>query len=101
MLIEPLVVNSVKHGKHGSAPLHIHVRLNAEGDELSVLVEDNGAGFDPEKQSRSAADKEPYNKSIGLENVRARLKLFYNAQMCIESAPGQGARVSFSLRRLD
>ncbi len=95
MLIEPLVENSVKHGKHGNAALHIRVRLAAEGDSLSVLVEDDGAGFDPERQSHIAADSEPHNRSIGLENVKARLKLFYNEPLRIESAPGQGTRVSF------
>lgn len=92
--------NSVKHGKHGGAALHIRVCLNAEGDSLAVLVEDDGAGFDPEKQSQSSTESEPYNKSIGLENVRARLKLFYNAPMRIDSAPGKGTRVSFTVHRL-
>ena len=95
MLIEPLVENSVKHGKHGNAALHIRVRLAAEGDSLSVLVEDDGAGFDPERQSHIAADSEPHNRSIGLENVKARLKLYYNEPLRVESAPGQGTRVSF------
>ena len=101
MLVEPLAENSVKHGKHGNAPLHILVRLNAEGESLSVLVQDDGAGFDPQAQSQDAAGSEPHNKSIGLENVRARLKLYYNAPLCVDSAPGKGTRVSFTVNRLE
>ncbi len=41
----------------------------------------------------------PYNKSIGQENVKARLKLFYNAPTSVESAPGKGAKVSFVAHR--
>ena len=95
MLVEPLVENSVKHGKHGNTVLHIHVCLTVEAQSLSVLVEDDGVGFDPEKQSHIAVDSEPYNHSIGLENVKARLKLYYNESLRVESAPGQGTRVSF------
>ena len=100
MLIEPLVENCVKHGKHGNAALHIRVNLDAEGDALSVMVADDGAGFDPEMEAASASESEPYNKSIGLENVRARLKLFYDAPLRIDSAPGEGTRVSFTVHRL-
>ena len=32
---------------------------------------------------------------VRIENVKARLKLFYNEPLRIESAPGQGTRVSF------
>jgi len=98
MLVEPLVENSVKHGKQGNAVLHIRVRLTAEAQSLSVLVEDDGAGFDPQRQAHIAADSEPYNHSIGLENVKARLKLFYNESLRMESAPGQGTRICFAVR---
>ena len=100
MLVEPLVENSVKHGKHGARPLNIRVELKARDDALFVLVEDDGAGFEPQKQAQNAAGDEPQHRSIGLENVRARLKLFYNEPLRIESAPGQGTRVSFVLHDL-
>ena len=89
---------SVKHGKHGNTTLHIRVCLAVEAQELSVLVEDDGAGFDPERQSQIAVDSEPYNHSIGLENVKARLKLYYNESLRVDSAPGEGTRVSFVVR---
>ena len=99
MLVEPLVENSVKHGKHGNAVLHIRVCMTVKAQSLFVLVEDDGAGFDPERLSRIVDDSEPYNRSIGLDNVKARLKLFYNEPLRVDSAPGQGTRVSFVVRR--
>lgn len=101
MLVEPLVENSIKHGLHANRKLTIRVQLHAADRALSILVEDDGAGFEPEKLARISSESTPSNRFIGLENVRTRLKLFYNETLNIQSALGKGTKVSFTLHNLE
>ena len=48
LLIQPVVENAIKHGLahlSGSGVLNLNVRR--EGNDLLIVIEDNGAGFDP------------------------------------------------------
>lgn len=89
LLIQPLVENAVKHGIEKSRRAGV-ISLDAYRDKDDVVIEitDNGigmteeelelinsklreAGFDYEKGQVSGS------KSVGLENVNRRIKLFY------------------------
>jgi PAS domain S-box-containing protein len=67
--------------KYSSASI-IHVRLTQNHYNLTLLIEDNGVGFDVKAK----------RKGIGLANITSRAEL-YNGQAIIESSPGAGCTV--------
>ncbi len=90
LLIQPLIENAVYHGIERSLGKGV-INLNAyvKDENLVIEVIDNGMGIDEEELARlnknlsmdndtyfrTLADKE--RKSIGMENVNRRIKLFY------------------------
>lgn len=40
------LVNAVVHGNHGDPRKHVHVHCRCEPDEISIMVRDEGQGFD-------------------------------------------------------
>lgn len=92
LVLQPLVENAVVHGlekKTGRGCLFIGIR-RVEG-RLSVVLEDDGVGFDPENPPAPEAD----HHRVGLANTRKRLGLFYRGEAGFEltSAPGRGTRI--------
>ncbi len=84
-IIEEAVGNARKHADKSP----IHVRLAHQGHSLIATVQDQGPGFDFDRVSRT------YDKraSLGLQNMRERA-LLINAELRIDSTPGQGTRVT-------
>ena len=83
--VRELLFNVVKHAGVDEAV----VRLERQGENLRVLVEDKGKGFEPGKQ-------EPVQESeggFGLFNLRERLDLM-GGSLDIESEPGKGTRAT-------
>ena len=86
LTIQPVVENAILHGirpKVGGGT--VTVSLEEGEDGWRVTVADAGLGFDP-----AAAAEEG---SIGLDNVRRRLRRFPGCGIEIRSAPGRGTRV--------
>ena len=73
------VSNACRHG----APKHIRLSLNSTGDQLKLVVEDDGRGFDSSNNSSGG---------IGLNLMRHRAALL-GGTLEIETDPGQGTRV--------
>lgn len=73
------VSNALRHG-HASL---VTVRVHKSDREVCLLVQDNGAGFDP------AALRE---RGHGLGNMQARAEAV-GAELRVTSRPGEGARV--------
>lgn len=108
LLIQPLVENAVFHGIEKSRGKGI-ITLNAslQGDRLIIEVVDNGTGMQPEEleelNERLSMDNDTYfktlggkkNRSIGIENVNRRIKLFYGEDygLKIESEAGSHTKV--------
>ncbi len=79
-VIQELVANVVKHAKASV----IGLQLIRHEKELTIVVEDNGVGFD-------ASRKDSY-EGIGLKNIISRIE-FVNGSINIDSSPGKGATV--------
>lgn len=77
------ISNSLRHG--GAS--FITVRLHPGDGEVCLLVQDNGAGFDPARRAGSGH---------GLENMQARARRL-GGSLRLESHPGDGARVVLTL----
>jgi two-component system, sensor histidine kinase YesM len=106
MILQPLVENSVIHAfkgvdRHGE----IAVRVGKEGSVVSLLVEDNGIGIDPETTrrllERHTRDVEEESKVMGLENVIHRLQFFYPDQPDVVSIVGEHDRGTRITIRID
>ncbi len=84
--VRELLFNVVKHA--GIKEARVDLDRTPEGF-VRVTVSDEGAGFDPEK----ARAPGPASGGIGLFSIRERLDVI-GGGMKIESAPGQGSRVT-------
>ncbi|WP_028298303.1 sensor histidine kinase [Olivibacter sitiensis] len=77
--------NIVKHAEAG----HIDVIMELEKDKLSIVIKDDGKGFDiTESSSR--------NQGLGLNNLKKRSKLI-GGDMDISSKLGKGTRISITV----
>jgi signal transduction histidine kinase len=71
-----------------SMATRVSVKLEATSDQLELLIEDNGIGFD---------SHEPRPGHYGLVGLREQADLI-GAKLRIDSAPQQGTRISVTLR---
>ncbi|WBA43414.1 PAS domain-containing sensor histidine kinase [Hymenobacter canadensis] len=84
-MVQELFNNIIRHAGAQEAFIHV-VR---EGDQLSISVEDNGHGFNPEPRP----DALP---GIGLPGIRSRVGLL-GGTLHIASRPGQGTIITIEL----
>jgi serine/threonine-protein kinase RsbW len=47
LALEEALINAVKHGNKFDADKHVHVRATIDSKQAKIIVEDEGAGFDP------------------------------------------------------
>ena len=82
--VRELLMNVVKHAAASKAS----IAIQDDGRQISVIVEDNGKGFEAVKN-----DSHPgRHGGFGLFSIRERLRLL-GGRLEIESAPGRGTRV--------
>lgn len=72
--------------KHAEAR-NVIIQLVEHDDQLVIMVEDNGKGFEP---------IDPGSDGIGLRTMESRIHLM-NGRMTVETAPGQGTLISIEL----
>jgi two-component system LytT family sensor kinase len=92
LILQPLVENAVKYGVSRSSE-RVHLRITAikEGDDLVLEVTDDGPG--------ETASGRRLGTGVGLENIRARLAMFYGdqASMTAGGRASGGYRVRLTL----
>ncbi len=112
LVLQPLVENAIYHGiknKRGRGVLKVNVDFaDEEHKTIRFAVEDNGAGFTPERLEEvrnelasGDLDSEKLSSVYGLYNVNKKLKLYYGNQtsgLIIESEQGKGSLVTFTCR---
>lgn len=70
LLIQPFIENAVIHGIEPNLEnSHLNFFIKRKSDEILIVIEDDGVGFDSKKQE--------YDKSIGIINSMERLKIMY------------------------
>ncbi|MCC7244565.1 MAG: ATP-binding protein, partial [Saprospiraceae bacterium] len=74
-IIQELLQNSLKHAK----AKEILVQLNRTDQELTLLVEDDGVGFDSKN----------FKKGMGTDNVAQRVH-YIGGELSVQTAPGKG-----------
>jgi signal transduction histidine kinase len=78
-----LVLNSVKHSKATA----INVQLIQENDRVSLVVQDNGCGY----------DRKSSGQGVGLKSLHDRITAL-NGKLEIASSPGNGTETCIELR---
>lgn len=81
-ITQELLKNMVKHAE----ATEVIVQLTIEDEEIILIVEDNGKGFDPSL----------YQKGIGIENIHSRVA-YLNGHLEIESTINQGSTFTIQL----
>ena len=76
--------------KHSKAQI-IRVKLASKDDELTLLVEDDGVGFD------ESTVQPGLGKRLGLSILKDRASQI-NASISIDSEPGEGTRISLQFK---
>ena len=80
-LAQEALNNVAKHARAN----HVDVVLERSAESMSVIIEDNGVGFD-------VANAEAAGRGLGLIGMRERAALV-GAELQIESTPGRGTTV--------
>lgn len=91
LTVQPLVENAIRHGVRAREDGEIYIGARKEKDSYTVIIKDNGMGFDPE----AVADTE--RNHIGIRNVRERLEKLCGGTLLIDSVPGEGTTVTISV----
>ncbi|HEX8515568.1 MAG TPA: sensor histidine kinase [Bacteroidia bacterium] len=81
-VIQESVNNIIKH----SGASIVNIQIIRYEDELNMMIEDNGKGFDPSSASAG----------IGLKNIRSRIE-FINGTVNFDSSPGKGTTISIEI----
>ena len=105
--LQPLVENSISHGLgRGRSGGRIAVTVKKEDGIMTVTVEDNGGGIQPERlaeirgrlERRERVEEESGRGNVGLKNIHDRIRLYYGDAygIVIDSFPGKGTVVTLS-----
>lgn len=103
MLMQPIVENAVLHGFDGNfADGTIDVQINQEGDQLRIVVTDDGMGMTDEEliDLRNAISAEtPVGKGFALWNIAQRVRMRYGESygLSVESEFGEFTEVTLKI----
>lgn len=83
-MVQELLRNVIKHAE----ATEVIVQLTLEDQQLSITVEDDGKGFDPED--------EQFQAGLGLESIQTRA-LSLHGQLEIQSQPDEGTTFTITI----
>ncbi len=86
--IQELLTNVRQHAQ----ATNVRVQLDMDEQTVRAVVEDDGTGFEVEPTLAASAQR----RTIGLSTMRERIEML-GGQMTVESAPGNGTRVTVEL----
>jgi signal transduction histidine kinase len=98
-IVVNLLTNAIRYSPEGG---QIWVRTDREGDLATLIIADQGKGISPEDQGRifekfeRVDPTEAGGTGLGLYIAR-RLARVMGGDIAVDSAPGQGARFTFTL----
>lgn len=100
-MIQPLVENAVKHAMRAEGKLTISITGYTDGDSIVISVKDDGVGMTEEQMATMMDGESTTGLGIAVRNVRDRMRGYFGPEshMDIESQPGVGTKVSFTLDR--
>lgn len=81
-IVQEKLTNILKHSQARNAWINLCIK----DGQLTMLMEDNGIGFDPQK----------VKKGIGLRNIQNRVD-YYGGKLNFTSVPGKGSRMEIEI----
>lgn len=106
-IVQPLVENAVRHARKEESPLRIDIVASIDGDDVLIVVKDDGIGMTPEgvqrllksiDQETAPAKESAASAGIALYNVQRRLAANFGHGSGIEIASEEGRGSSVMLR---
>ena len=98
LMLEPIIENAINHGvlpkPEGG---RVEVTVREESGRLLFSVRDNGVGMGSE-QLAGILDRE-LTEGVGLYNINSRLRRLYGRGLSIDSKPGTGTEVTWTVPR--
>jgi signal transduction histidine kinase len=91
-----IVQEALSNVREHSGAHHVRVRVAEHGRCVEVSVEDDGCGFELDRTLGQAPDQYRF----GLMGMQERVRLL-GGNLVVETAPGNGTRVSFALDAWD
>jgi two-component system sensor histidine kinase DegS len=85
-----VVQHLLKNVRSHAQAAHVQVSLNIADDKATVVIEDDGGGFDVAEALAAARQR----KTIGLSTMRERIEML-GGEISIDSALGKGTRIEF------
>lgn len=85
-VLQEIVSNIIKHAQASE----VTIQLIRQDSELTLMVEDNGVGFNVDERLKSEGS------GIGLKNLQSRIE-FLNGQIFFDSYVGKGTTVSIEV----
>ena len=101
MLLQPILENAISHGMVEGEMLTISLDVHMDGNVLRISVYDDGKPMDAEALARVNDAGEALNesRSIGLRNIRDRLRIFSQggAVLSVSSDGARGVTVTIAI----
>lgn len=102
-ILQPIPENSIIHGIQdymGKVTITIRVGIE-EQDRITIYIEDNGSGFEMEKNERQINTSKL--TGIGVKNVEERIKLAFGEEygVVIQSTVGKGTQTKIVIPKLE
>ncbi len=114
LTLQPIVENIFQHAFPDGIELEHSIRIDTyeDGEELLVVVEDNGVGMTEARRDElirrlgknrlaeeQAANRPGRRGGIGLVNVHRRIQMVYGDEygLRVDSTPGQGTRIELRM----
>jgi len=101
LILQPLVENAIEHGFTRHTEGSVKILAETDGDEIYIIVMDNGGGFEADRLRALNAMLTDGNSfsvigSIGLLNVHQRIQSVYGKAcgVSILSEPGMSTSVT-------
>lgn len=93
LTIQHIVDNSINHGFDKETEGLITIKTFGSPSGHTIIVQDNGKGFDQSKQKEKATQ----GARFGMRNVEERLKRMVNGNISVVSRPNGGTTVMISI----
>ena len=104
LFLQPFLENSIRHGfAEKQSGCFISVTGKMEDGRMKIVIEDNGCGMTKEQQEKveavlaSDASMHMEGTGIGIENVAARLRIYYGSKLSITFHSEEGAGTRFTI----